>query len=160
MAHSLLMRREGGKLVPADALAEEDLLSFSDKRPVMVEVRHPRSLPQHRLLFGLIRKAAKACPTPITENALRQWLTVRTGHVDVLPLAFGQSYQAPRSWAFDKMDGAEFRKLFDDVVFLILTEVAPSLPDSFANEFLALLDGVSKGGKGAGGVSSPARRAA
>lgn len=140
MAHSLLMHREGGKLVPADALAEEDLMSFSDKRPVMVEVRHPRSLPQHRLLFGLIRKTAQACPTPVSESALRQWLTVRTGHFDVLPLAFGQSYQAPRSWAFEKMDGAEFRKLFDDVVHLILTEVAPGLPPSFADEFLAILE--------------------
>jgi hypothetical protein len=148
MAHSLLMHREGGKLVPSDALAEEDLLSFSDKRPVMVEVRHPRSLPQHRLLFGLIRKAARACPTPITENALRQWLTVRTGHVDVLPLGFGKSFEAPRSWAFDKMDGEEFRRLFDDVVHLILTEVAPSLPASFADEFLAVLDS-SQGGSGA-----------
>lgn len=145
MAHSLLMHRQGGKLVPADALAEEDLLSFSDKKPVMVEVRHPRSLPQHRLLFGLIRKTAQACPTPVSESALRQWLTVRTGHFDTLPLAFGQSYQAPRSWAFEKMDGAEFRKLFDDVVHLILTEVAPSLPASFINEFLSILDGKEAG---------------
>lgn len=155
MAHSLLMHREGGKLVPADAMAEEDLMEFSDKRPVLVEVRHPRSLPQHRLLFGLIRKAAKATSTPITENALRQWLTVRTGHVDVLPLGFGKSYEAPRSWAFDKMDGEEFRRLFNDVVHLILTEVAPNLPATFADEFLAILDGRDREAP-----NKPSRRAA
>lgn len=149
MSKDLLMYRRGNALVPADQLAEEDLLAFSETKPVMVEAHTTRSLPQHRLLFGLIRKAAKATPTPITENALRQWLTVRTGHVDVLPLAFGQSYQAPRSWAFNKMDGEEFRRLFDDVVHLILTEVAPNLPATFADEFLAVLDGSQGGGEAA-----------
>lgn len=154
MARELLMHRHGNRLVPADQMAEEDLLEFSDSKPVLVEVRHPRSLPQHRLLFGLIRKAARACPTPVTENALRQWLTVRTGHVDYLPLGFGKSYAAPRSWAFDKMDGEEFRKLFDDVVHLILSEVAPGLPQSFADEFIAILESVSQGhGAGGGNVS-------
>lgn len=139
MAHPILMTRHGLKLIPADDLAAEDVLEIKEGKPCLVEVRHPRSLPQHRLLFKMIRDTAKACPTPVRENALRQWLTVRTGHVDVLPLGFGRSYEAPRSWAFDKMDQVEFRKLFEDVVHLILTEVLPGLPPSFTDEFLALL---------------------
>lgn len=150
MAVSMLMHvsdcpRCGVVLRAADQMAEEDLNALPRDKPFMVEAKRTRSLQHHRLLFALIRKAARACPTPITENALRQWLTVRTGHVDVLPLGFGQSYMAPRSWAFDKMDQTEFRKLFDDVVKLILTEVAPSLPASFADEFLSLLDGAEGG---------------
>jgi hypothetical protein len=141
MAKDLLMVRSGTHLVPADGLAEEDVLELPNAKPLMVKITTTRSLPQHRLLFGLIRKTARSTPTPITENALRQWLTVRTGHVDIMPLGFGKSYEAPRSWAFDRMDGDEFRKLFDDVVHLILTEVAPNLPDTFADEFLAILDG-------------------
>lgn len=140
MAKDLLMVRSGTRLIPADAMAEEDMLELSSTKPLMVKVTTTRSLPQHRLLFRLIRKTARATPTPVTENALRQWLTIRTGHVDYLPLGFGKSYAAPRSWAFDKMDGAEFRKLFDDVVHLILTEVAPNLPADFADEFLAMLE--------------------
>lgn len=156
MAHDILMMRVGAHLIPADQLAEEDVMELPSTKPLMVKVTTTRSLPQHRLLFGLIRKAARACPTPVTENALRQWLTVRTGHVDHLPLGFGKTYEAPRSWAFDKMDGTEFRKLFDDVVHLILTDVAPNLPASFADEFIAILES----SQGAGGVSSPARVAA
>ena len=155
MARELLMHRHGNKLVPADQMAEEDLLTFSETKPVLVEVRSPRSLPQHRLLFKLIRDTARACPTPVSENALRQWLTVRTGHVDMLPLGFGKSYEAPRSWAFDKMDGDEFRKLFDDVVHLILTEVAPGLPQSFTDKFVALLESVSQGQGSGTGITRP-----
>lgn len=147
MSLPLLMVRTGLTLTPADDLAAEDMLAIKEGKPALVEVRHPRSLPQHRLLFKLIRETARSTPTPLSENALRQWLTVRTGHVDVMPLGFGKSYEAPRSWAFDRMNQVEFRKLFEDVVHLILTEVAPNLPESFTDEFLALLDG--QGGSGA-----------
>lgn len=146
MTLPLLMIRTGLMLTPADDLAAEDMLAIKEGKPALVDVRHPRSLPQHRLLFKMIRETARNTPTPLSENALRQWLTVRSGHVDIMPLGFGRSYEAPRSWAFDKMDQAEFRKLFEDVVHLILTEVAPNLPESFTDQFLALLDG-----KGASG---------
>lgn len=147
MSLPLLIVRSKLTLTPADDLAAEDMLAIKEGKPALVEVRHPRSLPQHRLLFKLIRETARNTPTPLAENALRQWLTVRTGHVDVMPLGFGKSYEAPRSWAFDKMDQVEFRKLFEDVVHLILTEVAPNLPESFTDQFLALLD--CQGGAGA-----------
>lgn len=145
MSLPLLMVRSGHVLTPADDLAAEDMLAIKEGKPALVEVRHPRSLPQHRLLFKLIRETARSTPTPLSENALRQWLTVRSGHVDIMPLGFGKSYEAPRSWAFDKMDQVEFRKLFEDVVHLILTEVAPQLPESFTDQFLQLLDGQEAG---------------
>jgi len=141
MSLPLLMVRRGAMFHPADDLAAEDMLAVPNGKPVLVEVRNPRSLPQHRLLFKMIREVARATPTPISENALRQWLTVRTGHVDVMPLGFGKTYEAPRSWAFDKMTQPEFRKLFEDVVQLILTEVCPNLPESFTDEFLKLVAG-------------------
>lgn len=140
MARELLMVRQGVNLIPADQLAEEDILAFSDKRPIMVEARHPRSPPHHRLLFGLLRKVARSTPTPLNEDALRAWVLVRTGNVDILPLGFGKVYEAPKSMAFRNMDQVEFRALFDAAVKLILEEVAPGLPDSFADEFLAMLE--------------------
>lgn len=160
MSHALLMHVHdcphcGVTLKAADQLAEEDLNTLPRAKPFMVDVKRTRSLPHHRLLFSLIRKTAQSTPTPISENALRQWLTVRTGHVDPMPLGFGQSYQAPRSWAFERMDQGEFRKLFDDVVNLILTEVAPNLPATFADEFLAILDGRDREAP-----NKPSRRAA
>lgn len=148
MTLPLLMVRSGQALKPADDLAAEDMLAIKEGKPALVEVRHPRSLPQHRLLFKLIRETARSTPTPLSENALRQWLTVRSGHVDYLPLGFGKAYEAPRSWAFDKMDQVEFRQLFEDVVRLILTEVCPNLPQSFTDQFLAML-GTAEGGSSA-----------
>ncbi len=145
MAVSLLLHvhdcpRCGVSLKAADQLAEEDMNGLSRAKQFMTDIRQPRSLPQHRFLFSLIRFTAKAAPTEVSEHALRSWLTVRTGHVEELPLGFGKSYAAPRSWAFDKMDQGEFQKVFDDVVRLILTEIAPQLHERFADEFLAMLE--------------------
>ncbi|WP_332691682.1 DUF1367 family protein [Devosia sp.] len=140
MAAEILMRREGSHLVPADQLAEEDVRELSAGAEFIVEVRKPRSLQHHRLLFALLRKVARSTETPLNENALRSWVLVRTGNVDVLPLGFGKTYEAPKSMSFANMDQGDFRKLFDAAVHLILTEVAPGLPDNFADEFIAMLD--------------------
>lgn len=149
----------GVSLQAADQLAQEDLNALPRGPKLLCDVRRPRSVPQHRLLFALIRKVAVNAPTPMSEHALRQWLTVRTGHTEELPLAFGKSYTAARSWAFDKMDQGEFRQLFDDVVQLILTEVCPNLPEGFADEFTAMLETPSEAARapasannGAGGL--------
>lgn len=140
MAKEILVRRDGSRLVPADQLAEEDILALKAGAEFIVEVRKPRSLQHHRLLFALLRKVAKATPTPISEEALLSWVKVRTGHVEYVPLGFGKSYAAPSSIAFTAMDQGHFRRFFDEVVNLILTEVAPNLDDGFADEFLAMLD--------------------
>jgi hypothetical protein len=158
MSREILMRREGSHLVPADQLAEEDVRELKAGAEFIVEVRKPRSLQHHRLLFALLRKVAKSTPTPLSEDALRAWVLVRTGHVDVLPLGFGKTYEAPKSMSFAAMDQGEFRKLFDDAVHLILTEVAPGLPDNFADEFIAMLDSKVLLAADREGVSAPSRR--
>lgn len=140
MAKEILMRREGSRLVPVDQLAEEDVLALKAGAEFLVEVRKPRSLQHHRLLFALLRKVARSTPTPISEEALLSWVKVRTGNVEYVPLGFGKSYAAPSSIAFRNMDQAQFRAFFDEVVKLILTEVAPGMPDNFADEFVAMLD--------------------
>lgn len=157
MAKEILCRRHGSHLVPADQLAEEDILALKTGAEFIVEVRKPRSLQHHRLLFALLRKVAQSCPTPLSEDALLSWVKVRTGHVESVPLGFGRSYQAPASIAFAKMDQGQFREFFDRVVHLIRTEVVPGLPDDFAAEFEAML---SDDGQGSGGAKNPARVAA
>lgn len=127
MAYSLLMHRKGFTLVPADQLAEEDLGKLSATRPILVDVRHPRSTQHHRLLFAMLRKVAQSTPTPLTEEALLSWVKVRTGHVEYVPLGFGNSFAAPASIAFNNMDQGEFNTFFDSVAELLCTEVVPGL---------------------------------
>jgi hypothetical protein len=151
MAQSLLLHvhdcpRCGVSLQAADQLAEEDINALPRNKQFMAEVKRTRSLPHHRLLFSLLRKVAKSTPTPLSETALLQWVKVRTGHVDILPLGFGKVYEAPASISFAEMDQAQFREFFDRVVNLILTEVAPGLPDTFADEFMAMLSDHGEGG--------------
>lgn len=136
----LLMIRQGTHLVPADQLAEEDVLRLPAGKPVLVEAKRSRSLPHHRLFFGILRKLARSTPTPLSEKALLSWVKVRTGHVETLPLGFGHTYEAPASISFERMSQAEFNEFFDRAMQLILTEVAPGLPQSFTDELLSMLD--------------------
>lgn len=143
--HTLLVHRHdcrvcGPVLKPSDRLAEEDLGTLKVGKDFAAEVKQPRSLQHHRLFFAMIRKVAQSTPTPLSEDALLQWIKVRCGHVNVLPLGFGKTYEAPASIAWHKMDQAQFREFFERAVRLILTDVAPALPPSFADEFLAMLD--------------------
>lgn len=127
MAASLLVYRKGLSLIPADRMAEEDMEKLSTTKPLMVDVRQPRSLPHHRLLFALLRKIAQSTPTPLSEDALLSWIKMKTGHVEFVPLGFGQSYAAPASIAFTKMSQDQFNSFFDEVVNLICSEIVPGI---------------------------------
>ena len=130
----------GVSLQAADQLAEEDLNALPRGKQFMCEVKRSRSLPHHRLFMAMIRKIAHATPTPLNEKALRAYVTVKAGHVDTIPLAFGKTYQAPASIAFQAMNQAEFRDFFERAVEIILTDICPALPDGFADEILAMVD--------------------
>lgn len=130
----------GVSLQAADQLAQEDLNALPRGPKLLCDVRKPRSVQHHRLFFAMVRKIAQATPTPLNEEALRDYITVKAGHVNTIPLAFGKVYQAPASIAFDKMDQGEFAKFFDQAVAIILTDICPALPPAFADEFLALLN--------------------
>lgn len=136
----LLMVRVGNVMRPADKLASEDLETLKEGKNLLVTVTQPRSLQHHRLFFAMVRKVAQATATPLDEDALRDYITVKAGHVKTLPLAFGEQYLAPASIAFSQMDQTAFRKFFDRAVEIILTDICPNLPATFADEFLAMLE--------------------
>lgn len=130
----------GVSLQAADQLAQDDLNALPRGPKLLCDVRKPRSVQHHRLFFAMVRKIAQATPTPLNEEALRDYITVKAGHVNTIPLAFGKVYRAPASIAFDKMDQIQFRAFFDRAVEIILTDICPALPDGFADEFLAMLE--------------------
>ena len=145
MAHDLLLHvtdcpKCGVSLKAADQLAEEDLNGLPRAKPFLATVRRARSNQQLRLWWAMIRKVAQATPTPISEDALASWVKVRCGHVEYVPLGFGKSYAAPASIAFANMDQGDFQAFFNESVRLLLEEVAPGMPDGFADELHAMLD--------------------
>jgi hypothetical protein len=123
---AILVCRHGSNLVPADPMAAEDIERLSPSKALMVEVKQPRSLPQHRLLFALLRKVTDNMDG-VTENALLSWLKVKLGYIEHMPLGFGRSYAAPASISFAAMSQPDFREFFDRAVDLICAEVIPGL---------------------------------
>lgn len=84
-------------------------------------VRH-RSLPQHRLFFGILQHVAENSRFETAERLLVA-LKIRLGRYDLCRLPNGRDVPVPQSISFDKMDQADFQGFFNDAVRLICEDV-------------------------------------
>lgn len=109
-------------LVPADdeSSARIARVEFGEVAEIRI-VRH-RSLPQHRLFFGILQHVAENSRFETPERLLVA-LKIRLGRYDLCRLPNGRDVPVPQSIAFEKMDQAEFQTFFNDAVRLICEEV-------------------------------------
>lgn len=109
-------------LVPADdeSAARIARVEFGEVAEIRI-VRH-RSLPQHRLFFGIVQHVAENSHFE-TADRLLVALKIRLGRYDLCRLPNGRDVPVPQSISFDKMDQAEFQSFFNDAVRLICEEV-------------------------------------
>lgn len=109
-------------LVPADeeSAARIARVELGDVAEIRI-VRH-RSLPQHRLFFGILQHVAENSRFETAERLLVA-LKIRLGRYDLCRLPNGRDVPVPQSISFDKMDQAEFQSFFNDAVRLICEEV-------------------------------------
>lgn len=109
---------------------------FDEKRKLKVgqvylaEIRVPRNYAFHKKAFSLLNTAWALLPERTQEGfrsveCFRDTITVAAGYVDVFYDLKRKSYcETPKSWAFDKMDEAEFSDLYErmkDVIWGILS---------------------------------------
>jgi hypothetical protein len=113
MAYDILMRRQGYTLRPADELAEDQMLTLPDM--VMVSVRKPRSVPMHRMYFGILGRMIKA-GAPGDVDALHKATKIKTGLVKFATMPDGEFMAFPDSTAFDAMDQDAFNRWFPKAV--------------------------------------------
>ena len=100
-------------LVPVDEPADELLASIPDGREVLVTVRKPRSIRQHRLLFGLIKKTMENTDRWATKDVLMDDLKLVTGLFTTQISAFtGMPYPVPASISFASMRQEDFQLWF------------------------------------------------
>jgi hypothetical protein len=111
-------------LLPVDPRDDAMLAGIALGETIAIKLVRGRSLPQHRLFFGILDHVAKATAFETAERLLVA-LKIRLGRYDLLAMPNGKMVPVPQSISFAKMDQADFAKFFDDALRLICTEVIP-----------------------------------
>jgi hypothetical protein len=100
-------------LVPADQWADEFMSTLKDGQQVLVRVSRPRSIRQHRLLFGLISKTMENTDRWATKDVLLDDLKLATGLFTTRVSEFtGMPYPVPASISFGSMPQDAFNEWF------------------------------------------------
>jgi hypothetical protein len=123
------MRREGSHLVPVDAVAAEEIANLPAK-DLLVTVRTPRNIRQHRLAWALADKVADACDWLLDRQDAMDYLKLKAHHVRIMQNPkTGQTFIVPKSIAFASIDQQGFNRFFNRVVWIVCNEVIPGLKE-------------------------------
>jgi acetylornithine deacetylase/succinyl-diaminopimelate desuccinylase-like protein len=76
--------KKGRGFLPADEEAARMHVKMDDNECVLVEIIQPRSVPWHRMYFGICRAIGQNQDPPRDESSIDHELRVRAGHFDVL----------------------------------------------------------------------------
>ena len=77
-------RGEKAGLIPTDEDSRALVNRLADGECVEVEIVRPRSVPMHRMYFGICRQIGLNQDPPRTEDSIDQELRVLAGHYDVI----------------------------------------------------------------------------
>lgn len=123
----IFVQRRGAFLVPQAPIDGELLEAFPAGKPLRVAITQPRSVPQMRLYWSMLRLVADNLDSEVTTEALHSWIKMRCGVTAAIPLRSGQVEYVPGSIAFDKMDQDQFGRFFDRATELLVEHVIPGL---------------------------------
>jgi hypothetical protein len=112
--------RRGDKvgLIPTDDKARAILSKMGDGECAEVELIRPRSVPWHRMYFGICSEIGENQDPRRTEDSIDQELRVRAGHFDVLWID-GHEVRVPRRIAFAKLSADEWSELWPSLELAI-----------------------------------------
>jgi ferric-dicitrate binding protein FerR (iron transport regulator) len=119
---TILMRRIGGGLWPADDKAAALIRRLRPETPVAVRVLRHRS-PEQAALYWRVLGVIMATGKWRTAEELHAALKVATGHVDSVRLVDGRRVLVPQSTAFDQMTEAEASAYYDAALRVVCDEI-------------------------------------
>jgi hypothetical protein len=120
---TILMRRLGGLLYPAEDKAAEILRRIPPRMPIAVRVLRHRSPEQTALYWRCLERVVEATGRWRTPEELHLALKVATGRVDVVRLLDGRRVLVPESIAFDQMTQDEASAYFDAALRVVCDEI-------------------------------------
>lgn len=105
-------------LIPTDDIAKRILSRMEDGECAQVELVRPRSVPMHRMYFGICRQIGENQDPQRTEASIDAELRVRAGHYEVM-LIDGHECRIPKRIAFDKLSHDEWMELWPSLELAI-----------------------------------------
>lgn len=143
MAVELAMKRVGERLEPVDPVSAEELSRISPKAEVLVSVRTPRNIRQHKLAWALAHKVADNVEEFRDHSQAMDWLKIASGHVRYLKDPHTQKlYVLPDSIAFASCPQEKFASIFDKMVKIICEQIIPGMEESALRHEVEMMVGM------------------
>lgn len=105
-------------LIPTDDIARQILSRMADGECAQVELVRPRSVPMHRMYFGICRQIGENQDPQRTEDSIDAELRIRAGHFELM-LIDGHDCRYPKRIAFDKLSHDEWMELWPSLELAI-----------------------------------------
>ena len=129
MAIEFIAKFDRDRLSPVSAAEHEAMMELAggaEYRVTCTRVSR-RSAKHMRFLFALIKIARENYDEPLSSDAIKEVLKIRTGHVHVVKSATGEMIMFPASISFEKMDQDAFNKWFPRAVDVLCRDFCPGL---------------------------------
>jgi hypothetical protein len=111
-------RGEKAGLIPTDEDSRALVNRLGDGECVQVEVIRPRSVPMHRMYFGICREIGLNQDPVRDEDSIDNELRILAGHYEVLWVA-GHEVRYPKRIAFAKLTHDEWMQLWPSLELAI-----------------------------------------
>jgi hypothetical protein len=105
-------------LIPTDDEAYRILNRLGDGECIEAEIVRPRSVPMHRMYFGICRQIGMNQDPMRTEDSIDNELRIRAGHFDVIHVD-GHEVRIPKRIAFAKLTHDEWMELWPSLELAI-----------------------------------------
>lgn len=98
-------------LIPTDDIGQDVIRRMTDGECCVVTLVRPRSVPWHKMYFGICRDIGQNQDPPRTESSIDNELRIRAGHFEVLWVD-GHECRIPKRIAFDQLTADEWAELW------------------------------------------------
>jgi Protein of unknown function (DUF1367) len=130
-------KRVGNTAIPAGKEGQEALFAIPDGKTFIADFRTARNPQLHEMFWTACQLVADATDT--TKEAVKRWLLMKTGFVDLIFYPDGSMEIEPKSIAWENMEETEFRQFFNAAVPKI-ADLLGSAPKEVIQRFYDLLD--------------------
>jgi hypothetical protein len=113
-----VMGRQMAGLIPTDEESKTILNRLKDRECVEVTITRPRSVPMHRMYFGICTEIGKNQDPQRTKGSIDYELRIRAGHFDVIWID-DEPCKVPKRIAFDELTHDEWMELWPSLELAI-----------------------------------------
>lgn len=124
-------------LLPHDEATIKYVGRRSDGQVLVTDIKQARSYPNHKRMFKFLKTSFDMQEFYTDIEVYRNWITVASGHFNIIVYPDGKTELIPKSWAFENMPEENFRKLFKSAIGAFLEEFGQGMTNS---EFMRIID--------------------